>query len=69
MTAEVILFPGQTTLELPAKQVLETAVDNVKECMIVGCDDDGDLYFAATTSDKPKMLYWMERAKQILLED
>lgn len=53
----VINLEVLTTVEIPLDKVLEGAKDNVKENLIVlGWDEDGDMYFAASDCKKSDIL-------------
>lgn len=58
-----------TTLEIPADRVLEAAIGEVRPVVVVGLDDNGDLYFATSEPKCPTVLWLLEKAKQQLLED
>lgn len=48
MDDNVVTFPGQTTLDIPADKVLEAAVGQLDACMVVGIAKDGSLYLASS---------------------
>ena len=67
--AELVDFPGETVVDLPAEKVLTRAVNvDLTEVVVIGTDPNGDLYFASTTSDCPRVLWLLELARQDLLE-
>lgn len=48
MSDNVVTFPGQTTLDIPADRVLEAAVGKLSACLVIGVSTDGELYLAAS---------------------
>lgn len=69
MTAEVVPFPGDTVLDLPAEQILSTALAaGLKGVVVVGRRADGSLYLSSTTSDLPLVFWELEHAKRHVLE-
>lgn len=64
----VIELGGTTTLDISPDQVLEKAVGEVSDVMVIGKDNDGYNYFASSTPDIGKMLLYLERCKQALME-
>lgn len=66
---EVIYANIVTKLDLPAQRVLEAALkEDLQSVVIIGYDSDGDEYFAASIADGGSVLWLMERAKKKLLE-
>jgi hypothetical protein len=64
----VVPFPGSTTLPVPARQTLESAIDaDLDEVLVIGWQGN-DLYFAGNTSDTREILWLLEKAKKWLLE-
>ena len=57
---DVIKFNGKTKLDLPANDVLNGAIDKLETAVIVGFDEDGDLYIASTMSSIPEMLWHLK---------
>lgn len=64
MTAQVIEYPGATTLDLDPDRVLEgaKAVD-FDDVLVIGLDADSKLYMAGSTGDIGHMLLIVEMAK------
>lgn len=68
MTAEIILLDVNTKLDIPASRVLGSAISaGVDPVLVIGYDDDGKLYVAASTRDVGKLLLMMEQAKQVII--
>ena len=63
MSAEVVTFPGMTTLPLSVRTVLDAAPDELKIALVLGLQEDNSLYFAGTSSDLGEVLLLLERAK------
>lgn len=64
MSAEVITFPGDTTLGLPPDRVLEAAVGKLDTVLILGYDSEtGEEYFASSVTDRATILWLLERLK------
>lgn len=68
MSAEVIILPVDTTLDLPAERILDGARDGgVTDILLVGYDPDGEFYMASQSVDIGKLLILLERARAMLL--
>ena len=63
MSAEVVTFPGTTTLPLSVRTVLDAAPDELKIALVLGLQEDNSLYFAGTSSDLGEVMLLLERAK------
>lgn len=48
--ADVITFPGATSLDIPPERVLQN-VPPLSACMVVGIAEDGSLYVASSKGD------------------
>lgn len=69
MTAEVIGFPGVTTLDTDPSRVLDSAsAAGLEHVVVVGVDSDGEFYFASSMADGGDVLWWLAIAKKRLLE-
>ena len=66
--SNVIDLPVITTLDLPSDKLLEKAIGNVDDVLIIGYDKAGELYFASSRADGGSVLWLMELAKKRLLE-
>lgn len=67
MTAKIYDFSGLTYADLPPDLILEAAVGQLKETLVIGYDNDGKLYIASSSSSNPKILWLLEMAKKRLL--
>ena len=67
--SNVIDLDCVTLLDIPAEKMLEAAKDvNLKHIVIIGEYEDGEEYFASSTSDCPLVLWMLEQAKRALFE-
>ncbi len=73
----VVPFPGlvvmteeeDNNIQLKAETVLNGAIENgVIDCLVIGRDVDGEFYFAGTMTSMGKMLLYLEKAKQIIVD-
>lgn len=67
MSAKVLWFNGETKLPIPCDRVLNGAVGKLKECVLVGLDNDGKLYIASSEPYLPDILWLLERARKEVL--
>jgi hypothetical protein len=50
-----------TCAPVPALTVLKTAEEaNLTDVLVIGVERDGSMFYASSTSEKAKMLLWME---------
>ena len=68
MTAKIIDFTGITSLDLDPERVLAKAQGQLQSVVVIGYDQDGDLYVATSYADGGDMLWALEQAKRKLLE-
>lgn len=69
MSAKIILFGGITRLDWPSDQVLEQAKEECTgDVIVIGCDDDGEMFFASSMADGAVILWYIEMFKKALLE-
>ena len=67
--SNVIPLGGITTLDLPTERVLDGAKGHCTDGVVVmGFDDDGELYFASSIADGGSVIWLIELAKKRLLE-
>ena len=67
--ADVIEWPGITTLDLPAARILDRAKSaNLSTAVVMGWKPDGSLYFASTVADGGDVLWLMATCKNALLK-
>lgn len=75
MSAKIINFPGTISSsledgldELPLEDVLNGATEaNLKSTIIIGLDEDDNLYFSSQSNNIAKVLFQLEKAKLVLL--
>lgn len=64
----VVRFSGITTQDHEPWQILDAARERALQYVVVlGCESDGRLYFAASRSDGGEALWLMERARHKLM--
>lgn len=70
MSSNIIPFSGITKLDMPVEQVLEQAKKKVDSggVIVLGWDDDEELYFASSIADGGEVLWLLEKAKLALME-
>lgn len=66
MADNVTYWPHPTRLPVSVSRVLDAA-QTCQAVLILGTDVEGDLYAAASLSDKATLLYWLEQFKHKLL--
>ena len=66
--SNVIPLGRITHLDLSANQVLEGAKGKMSGVVLMGYDNDGELYFSSTMADGGEVLWLMENFKKRLLE-
>jgi len=57
-----------TRLDIPVERVLEGATGKLSSVVILGYTTDDDLYFASSLADGGDVLWLLEKAKKLLLE-
>lgn len=68
MSDNIVLFTGVTSLDLPADRVLQAAIDEgLEQVVIMGYTKDGEEYFASSVAGGPEVLWLLERSKIKLL--
>lgn len=67
MSAEIIVLDVPTTLDLPPDRVLEAAKGKLENVMLVGFTPEGELYIAASMSDRAEMNWLADKLKMELL--
>jgi len=68
MSDNVIPLGGVTRLDVPIERICDAAKEELENCVIMGWDKDGELYFASSISDGGDVLWIMEKAKLLLLD-
>lgn len=66
--SNVVRLPCITSLDLEADVILDEAMGELKQVVIMGYDKDGNEYFASSVSDGGTVMWLMERVKRMLLE-
>lgn len=54
---DVIKFNGLGVGDIPTNDVLNGAIDKLEKVVVIGFDDDGELYIASSMSDVPELLF------------
>ena len=67
MTATILDFPGDTTVDLPPDKVLQQAMGKLKGVMLIGFDTDGKPYWAGSSSSVAENLLLTELARDSLV--
>jgi len=68
MSDNIVTFTGITKLDTPPDRLLEAAMGQLTEVVIIGFDKDGKEYFASTKSDAGEVIYHLERTKHRLMK-
>ena len=68
MSARVIPLGCVTRLDLPVERVLEEAKAQMRDVVLMGWNNDGELYFASTFPDGGEVMWLLERCKKRLLD-
>jgi hypothetical protein len=69
MTDNVVVLGGITTLPIPVERILDAPEARALESIVlVGLNEDGELYLAFSDSDVPQILWLFERAKNMLMQ-
>lgn len=71
MSADIIDLHIQTTATLPAKRVLQAAIDadvEIEDVIVIGWDKAGNHYFASNSGDAAGIILLLELSKKNLLE-
>jgi hypothetical protein len=67
--ADIVNFTGVTRLDVPVERVIEDAKATcLGHVVIIGYDEDGDMYFASSYADGGNVIWLLEQAKKSLLE-
>ncbi len=66
----IVAFPGETLLDIPVNDMLSNIInnENLETVVLIGCRPDGSPFLASSTGDLYKMLWFLEVAKQEVLE-
>lgn len=63
---KVTRLPCITTLDIPADQILESAAGKLAGVVVIGWDEEGELYFASSYGARGETLWLLEKAKREL---
>ncbi len=67
--AEILRFNGITRCDITARDVIDNIPRDSKYLMVIGLNEDDDLYIASTTGDQALNVYLLEKVKHIILRD
>lgn len=68
MSDKFVIVNGITSPEVSVDQVLEAAIGELDEVVIIGTHKDGKEYFASSIADGPNVNWMLDRAKKALIE-
>ena len=68
MTAKIIDFHGETTRDIEADKVLEGAIGKLETVVLVGVDDEGQIYLASSTADRARIVLLLALAQADTLD-
>ncbi|MBB5347283.1 hypothetical protein JWG42_16595 [Desulfoprunum benzoelyticum] len=68
MGDKFVIVNGITSPEVSVDQVLEAAIGELEEVVIIGTHKDGKEYFASSIADGPNVNWMLDRAKKALIE-
>jgi hypothetical protein len=64
----VIRFTGLTKLDIEPDNILQKAIGELKEVLVIGTTKDGNQYLASSSSDAKNMIWHIETAKFMIME-
>ena len=70
MTDNFVSLNNITRLDIPVQRILDQAAENIPadgHVMVIGWDNEGDLYFSSSFSDGPEAVWLLEKARLALL--
>jgi hypothetical protein len=71
--ADILQFPGMTTVDLPPDDVLEAALGALADCVVIGRTHDGGLWISSSNGRSAEVNYLLDMAKfkflQVCAED
>ena len=68
MSEKFVIIYGVTCPDIPVDRVLQAAIGELKEVVIIGTHKDGSEYFASSVADGPNVNWMLDRAKKALIE-
>lgn len=70
MSAEIITLNVTTVLPIPVEKILSgAATEDLADVFVIGRRKNGKLYLATSTPDGGDLLWLMEKAKAVLMEE
>ena len=66
--SNVVYLDCETCLDIPSDRVLESAIGQTEQVVVIGSDKDGKLYFASSYGDQTKTLWLLKKAEKVLLD-
>lgn len=68
MTNNIVPFTGLTTVDLPPDQILEGALEKLKEVVVLGVEiDTGSLYVAGNSGSLADVNWLIDQCKTLIL--
>lgn len=65
---DVVNLDVATSLDIPVDRILSAAIEaDLETAVVVGWDQDGNIYFASSSGYGPDVLWLLEKAKASLL--
>ncbi len=68
MSEKFVIISGVTGPDIAVDRVLEAAIGELIEVVIIGTHKDGKEYFASSVADGPNVNWMLDRAKKALIE-
>jgi hypothetical protein len=65
----IVKFTGLTKLDLEPDAILTAALGSLTEVVIIGTTKDGNQYFATSSADGKNILWLLEAAKFMLMDN
>lgn len=66
--AKIVPIGGITKLDLPADRILEGAKGKLEGVVVIGLNNDGELYCASSYADGGSVLWLLEACKTRMME-
>lgn len=64
----IVQFNGTTLLDIPVDQVLEQAKGKLGTVLVIGFDNEGELYVASDNGRVAESVYLLQKANAYLLD-
>lgn len=68
MTDKVEQLHAFTTMDIPADRVLEGAIGKLTGAVVIGWDEQGELYIATSLGAEAETLWLLEKGRQYLMD-